>query len=369
MHRDGADARPAPDRPVPARSVLVTGGAGFIGSHFVHAYGAAHPSDRVVVLDALTYAGRRDRLTALEEQGAITFVHGDICDAPLVAGLFAAHDITHVVHFAAESHVDRSIAGPDAFVRTNVWGTQVLLEAARGAWFAHGAWRAGVRFHQVSTDEVYGALEPGEAPFTERSPYRPSSPYSASKAAADHLVRAAGRTYGLPYSVSHCANNYGPHQHPEKLIPFMVRQALRGRPLPLYGDGAQTREWIHVDDHNRMLLRLLTDDACDGVTLNLGGGPERANARTVGLVCEAIDALFAADGALTARFPECPAAGGRSCRTLVTHVADRPGHDRRYALDISAYVARFGPPVLIPFERGLAETVAFEVGRAARSPG
>ncbi len=344
-----------------SRSLLITGGAGFIGANFVHAWCAAFPRDRVVVLDALTYAGRRRTLAALEARGAIEFVHGDITDAPLVAHLFAAHDLTHVVNFAAESHVDRSIAEPDAFIRTNVWGTHVLLEAARSAWCAGGTWRQGVRFHQISTDEVYGALEPGDAPFTEQHPYRPSSPYSASKAAADHLVRAAGRTYGLPYSISHCANNYGPYQYPEKLIPFMVRQVLRGAPLTLYGDGRQTREWLHVHDHNAMLLHLLTDARGEGTSLNLGGQTECANVDVVQMICAQVDALFATDPTLAGRFPGCPAARGVPCASLVTHVADRPGHDRRYALDASAYVARFGTPSRIPFAEGLAATVAWSV--------
>jgi len=344
-----------------ARAVLVTGGAGFIGANFVHAYCAAHPHDRVVVLDALTYAGRRATLAPLEQRGAITFVHGDITDAPLVARLFAEHDVAHVVNFAAESHVDRSIAAPDAFIRTNVWGTHVLLEAARAAWCQGGTWRDGVRYHQISTDEVYGALAAGDAPFTEQHAYRPSSPYSASKAAADHLVRAAGRTYGLPYSISHCANNYGPYQYPEKLIPFMVQRALTGAPLTLYGDGRQTREWVHVHDHNAMLLRVLDDPRCEGLSLNLGGQMEQANADVVKQLCAQLDTLFADDPALVRRFPDCPAARGVPCASLVMHVADRPGHDRRYALDTTAFVARFGTPSLIPFAEGLAETVSWNV--------
>lgn len=343
------------------RSLLVTGGAGFIGANFVHWWASNHPDDRMVVLDALTYAGDRTRLAPLEARRAVTFVHGDIADRPLVESLLVQHAVTHVVHFAAESHVDRSIATPDAFVRTNVWGTHVLLEAVRAVWCRDGQWRPGVRFHQVSTDEVFGSLEPGATPFTERSPCAPSSPYSASKAAADHFVRAAGRTYGLPYSISYAANNYGPFQYPEKLIPFMVRQALAGAPLPLYGDGEQTREWLHVRDHNAMLAQVLLADDAAGESYNLGGQTECTNREVVQRLCAHLDARFAAEPALAARYPDCPAARGQACATLIRHVTDRPGHDRRYALDTGKYTQRFGPPALTPFESGLAETVAWLV--------
>ena len=345
------------------RALLVTGGAGFIGSHFVEQWGAAHPHDRVVVLDALTYAGRRAWLAAPEARGAIVFVHGDVTDAALVRDVMHTHAITHVVHFAAESHVDRSIATPDPFVRTNVWGTHVLLEAARACWSLDGSVRPEVRFHHVSTDEVYGALAPGAPAFTEETAYRPSSPYSASKAAADHLVRAAGRTYGLPWSITHSANNYGPRQYPEKLIPSMVRRALRGEPMPLYGDGQQTREWLHVHDHNAMLASVLLAPDMAGQSVNLGTAVERTNLDVVTMVCDALDAWFAdaAHHALAARFASCPAARGTSCRSLITHVADRPGHDRRYALDASLYARRFGPPPTRLFEEGLRETVRWAV--------
>ena len=343
-------------------AVLVTGGAGFIGANFVQHWCDARPHDRVLVLDLLTYAGDRARLAALESQGALTFVHGDITDGELVRDLLRQHDISLVVNFAAESHVDRSIAAPDAFVRTNVWGTHVLIESARSVWRHEGRWREGVRFHQVSTDEVFGALEPGDAPFTEQRAYNPSSPYSASKAAADHFVRAAGRTYGLPFTISHCANNYGPYQHAEKLIPHMVRRALSGESLPLYGDGAQTREWLHVHDHNAMLTPLLLAEDITGESFNLGGQAERTNADVVRLICEHLDARFTAEPELAERYPRCPSARGVSCRSLITHVADRPGHDRRYALDSSKFVSRFGAPRLMPFEQGLAATIDWYVG-------
>ena len=345
------------------RSLLITGGAGFIGANFVRYWCEHYASDRVVVLDALTYAGDRTRLADLEARGAISFVHGDIGDGALVRLLLVQHGITHVVHLAAESHVDRSIASAEAFVRTNVWGTHTLLEAVRDVWHSAGVWREGVRFHQVSTDEVFGALAPHEAPFTEASRYQPSSPYAASKAAADHFVRAAGRTYGLPYTISHCANNYGPHQYPEKLIPLMVRRALRGESLPLYGDGAQTREWLHVHDHSRQLAQLLLAPDIVGQSFNLGSRTERTNAEVVRLICAHLDARFAADTSLAVRYPNCPSARGVSCATLVQHVADRPGHDRRYALDMTKYVERFGRTGMVEFEVGLGATIDWYLER------
>jgi dTDP-glucose 4,6-dehydratase len=338
------------------RILLVTGGAGFLGANFVQHWVSRHPGDRVVVLDALTYAGCRDTLAPLESAGRIMFVHGDILSAPLVQALFATHGVDHVVHFAAESHVDRSIAGPEAFVRTNVLGTHVLLEAARAAWCTSGLWRAGVRFHHISTDEVFGALDPHAAPVTEAAPYRPSSPYSASKAAADHLVRAYGHTYGLPYTISHCANNYGPYQFPEKLIPHMIVRALHGRPLPVYGDGRQRREWLHVHDHCVHLEALLLANVTSA-SFNIGGQAEVENIDVVRQLCAQLDAAFAADATLATRFPDCPAAHGASCVTLITHVTDRPGHDRRYALDAGALRALVGALPLRTVRDGLADTV------------
>ncbi|MBY0490078.1 MAG: dTDP-glucose 4,6-dehydratase [Gemmatimonadaceae bacterium] len=348
------------------RSLLVTGGAGFMGSHFVHYWAEHHAGDRLVVLDALTYAGNRTSLANLEASGRVVFVHGDVCDRELVSAVLRAHDVTTVVHFAAESHVDRSIASADAFVRTNVWGTQVLLDAVRDAWCEQGAWRSGVRFHQISTDEVYGDLAPGAAPFTEASLYRPSSPYSASKAAADHFVRAAGRTHGLPYSISHCANNYGPRQYPEKLIPLMLTHALHGKPLPIYGSGLQQREWIYVNDHSAAVESILLADVA-GESFNIGSGRECTNLELVRALCAELDARFAADAALRARYPECPAARGSACAALVTHVADRPGHDMRYALDATKLRERVGWRAAESLETGLRRTVeAFLSGAGAQ---
>jgi len=242
------------------RKLLITGGAGFIGGNFVHYWLREHPGDCVVVLDALTYAGNLATLSVFDGDDRLHFVRGDVADRDVVARTIHDHGIETIVHFAAESHVDRSIVEPGAFVRTNVVGTQVLLDAARAAWRDSERWRPGVRFHQVSTDEVYGSLEPNDPPFTERTPYSPNSPYAASKAASDHLVRAYHHTYGLPVTISNCSNNYGPYQFPEKLIPLMIVNALAGKPLPVYGDGRQVRDWLYVEDHCVAIDRILGAD-------------------------------------------------------------------------------------------------------------
>ncbi len=336
--------------------VLVTGGAGFIGGNFVHYWNREHADDRVIVLDALTYAGNRSTLAALEASSAITFVHGDVTDAALVSRLVDEHAVDVIVHFAAESHVDRSIVEPGAFVRTNVIGTQVLLDAARSAWYRSGAWAPNKRFHHVSTDEVYGSLGPGDPPFSESSPYSPNSPYAASKAAADHLVRSYRHTYGLPASISNCSNNYGPYQFPEKLIPLLIVNALNGKPLPIYGDGKQVRDWLYVEDHCAAIDRILGADAV-GRTFNVGGRAEHENLHIVREVCAFIDARVGGDGSLCERFPECPAARRSRCDELVSHIRDRPGHDRRYAIDASLLSSslRFSPRESL--RTGLARTV------------
>lgn len=293
---------------------LVTGGAGFIGANFVR-LAAAERDARLVVLDALTYAGNLRNIADLIEAGRVTFVKGDICDDALVQGIFDQYSIDAVVHFAAESHVDRSILGPRPFIRTNVEGTCVLLEAARRRWQGAGE---GRRFLHVSTDEVYGSLSPGEPAFTEVNTYRPNSPYSASKAAADHLARAWSHTFGLPVLVSNCSNNYGPWQFPEKLIPLMILNAIEGRELPIYGDGRQVRDWLHVEDHCRALLVLLERGSV-GQTYVVGGECERTNIDIVRMVCREVDRL-------------CGRPIGES-EKLIRHVTDRPGHDRRYAMN------------------------------------
>lgn len=312
------------------RRVLVTGGMGFIGSNFVRLLLAERPEWRVCNLDLLTYAANPENLAgvveAAEAAGRYRFVRGDVADPEVVSGLLARERFDAVVHFAAESHVDRSIASAAPFVRTNVVGTQVLLDAAR----AHGV----RRFVHVSTDEVYGDLEPNEPPFTEETPLRPSSPYSASKAASDHLVLAYHRTHGMDVVVTRCSNNYGPYQFPEKLIPLMLVNALEGRPLPVYGTGENVRDWIHVEDHCRGVLAAL-EEGLPGRVYNFGGGSERRNLDVVREIARA-------------------AGAGEE---LVCFVTDRPGHDRRYAIDYSRARAELGWEPARTFEAGLAETV------------
>ena len=294
-------------------ALLITGGAGFIGTNYVrHVVGKTDAE--VVVLDALTYAGNLANLRELVEGRQITFVKGDICDADLVAEVFEKHAVEQVVHFAAESHVDRSILGPGAFLRTNVHGTFVLLEAARKAWGE----RDGTRFLHVSTDEVYGSLETDDPPFAEDSPYRPNSPYSASKAAADHLARAWHKTYGLPVVITNCSNNYGPWQFPEKLIPLVILNAHDGKELPVYGDGMQVRDWLHVEDHC-VALHAVLEGGAPGRTYVIGGNCERPNLEIVQRICDVVDE----------RLGRVPG----TAQELIRHVTDRPGHDRRYALD------------------------------------
>ncbi|MEP6764837.1 MAG: dTDP-glucose 4,6-dehydratase [Gemmatimonadaceae bacterium] len=338
------------------RSLLITGGSGFIGGNFVHYWTQKYPADHVVVLDALTYAGNLATLGKLCEEGRACFVHGDITDVGLVQNIFEQHGVDTVVHFAAETHVDRSIVDSSAFVRTNVLGTQVLLDAARRSWFVDGNWRDSVRFHHISTDEVYGALGPTDPPFTELTPYSPSSPYAASKAGADHLVRAYAHTYGLPITISNCSNNYGPYQFPEKLVPLMIVNALHGRALPIYGDGLQIRDWLHVEDHCVAIDRIIHANVT-GETFNIGGRSEHRNIDIVRMICALIDARFADDTFLSTRFPRCPAARGVSTATLMTHVADRPGHDRRYAIDPSRIAKKLAFEPTQTLATGLRHTV------------
>ena len=325
---------------------LVTGGAGFIGGNFV--LDAVASGVRVVTLDALTYAGNRDTLAALESNPLHAFVHGDIGDRALVARLLAEHRPDAIVHFAAESHVDRSIDGPAAFVQTNVVGTLALLECARDHWRGlEGPAREAFRFLHVSTDEVYGTLGATGA-FTEATPYAPNSPYSASKAASDHLVRAFHHTYGLPVLTTNCSNNYGPYQFPEKLIPLVILKALAGQPLPVYGDGRQVRDWLYVGDHVAAIRRVLAAGR-PGEVYNVGGEAERENLQVVHAVCDLLDARV-------------PAARPR--RELVTFVADRPGHDRRYAIDCSKLKRELGWAPSLAFEAGLARTVDWYLANA-----
>jgi len=342
-------------------SVLITGGAGFIGQNLVHSWRAARPDDRLVVVDAMTYAANIRSLEPLIADASILFVKGDIRDAAMIGRLFAEHGFSRVLHLAAESHVDRSIVDPEAFLATNVLGTFTLLKEALAAWRASSMVEAA-RFLHVSTDEVYGSLEAADPAFSESSPYRPNSPYAASKAASDHLVRSYIATYGLPALITNCSNNYGSYQHPEKLIPLMIIHALEGKPLPIYGDGSNVRDWLHVTDHCRALMAVIERGRI-GETYNVGGGNERNNRDVVGLICDIIDRAFIGDPALAARFPSCPAASKRSCRTLIGYVTDRPGHDHRYAIDATKLSHELGERSSIGFEAGLDETVRWYLDR------
>lgn len=329
--------------------ILVTGGAGFIGSNFVLDW-LARSDEPVVNLDKLTYAGNLDNLAALDGDPRHLFVHGDIGDADLVAGLLARHQPRALLHFAAETHVDRAIAGPAQFIATNVNGSFTLLETVRAWWQAlGGAARRDFRFLHVSTDEVYGSLAPGEAAFTESTPYAPNNPYAASKAASDHLVRAYGHTYGLPVLTTNCSNNYGPYQFPEKLIPLMIARARAGQPLPVYGDGLQVRDWLYVGDHCAALRRVL-EAGRPGETYNIGGRNELANLEVVRTVCAILDEL-------------APQAGSHAAQ--IAHVADRPGHDRRYAIDAGKIESELGWTPAESFASGIRKTVAWYLEHAS----
>jgi dTDP-glucose 4,6-dehydratase len=333
-------------------SLLVTGGAGFIGTNFVHYWREHHPRDEIVVLDALTYAGNKANLDGVPD---IRFVQGDIRDYDLVKRLLVDHQIDTLVHFAAESHVDRSINGPDVFIDSNVNGTHALLKAAKTVWLDAGLGKPH-RFHHVSTDEVYGSLGPSDPPFTETTPYAPNSPYSASKAASDHLVRAYHHTYGLQVTTSNCSNNYGPYQYPEKLIPLFILNALHGNLLRIYGDGMNVRDWLYVEDHCRG-IELILQKGRVGEVYNIGGGAELPNLTVIDLLCEAVDAAFAADPGLAQRFPNAHASNGKPTSSLKTYVKDRLGHDRRYAIDERKIRSELGYVAENSFDDGLAKTV------------
>ena len=331
--------------------ILVTGGAGFIGSNFVLDW-LAGGGEPVVNLDALTYAGNLHNLDGLRGDARHVFVHGQIGDRALVDRLLAEHRPRAVVHFAAESHVDRSILGPEEFLRTNVYGTFTLLESARGHWSGlPDAEKAAFRFLHVSTDEVYGSLAAGAPAFTEDHVYEPNSPYSASKAASDHLVRAWHHTYGLPVLTTNCSNNYGPYHFPEKLIPLMIVNALAGKPLPVYGDGQQVRDWLYVADHCSAIRRVLEAGRL-GETYNIGGWNEKTNLQIVHTVCDLLDGLS-------------PRADGQAYRTQITHVKDRPGHDRRYAIDARKIERELGWRPAETFETGIRKTVAWYLAHPA----
>ncbi|MDH5856556.1 dTDP-glucose 4,6-dehydratase [Lampropedia aestuarii] len=331
--------------------ILVTGGAGFIGANFVLDW-IAQMGEPVVTLDKLTYAGNRANLAALEGDGRHTFVQGDITDGALLEQLLAQHQPRAIVHFAAESHVDRSIHGPEDFIQTNVIGTFRLLEAARSYWNGlQDQAKAAFRFLHVSTDEVYGSLAPEAPAFTEQHAYEPNSPYSASKAASDHLVRAWFHTYGLPVLTTNCSNNYGPLHFPEKLIPLVITNALAGKPLPIYGDGQQIRDWLFVKDHCSGIRRVLEAGQL-GETYNIGGHNEMANIDIVKRICALLDELR-------------PRADGQGYATQITFVKDRPGHDRRYAIDASRMQNELGWQPAETFDSGIRKTVQWYLDNAA----
>lgn len=326
------------------KNVLVTGGAGFIGSNFIRHILSAETDIRVVNLDALTYAGSLENLREVEGDARYSFVQGNIKDQTLVEQLLQARTIDTVVHFAAESHVDRSILGPRPFMETNMMGTFFMLEAVRKIWLEQRLISLeDVRFHHISTDEVFGSLASKEPAWTEESLYAPSSPYAASKAASDHLVRSYGQTYGLPYTVTNCSNNYGPYQFPEKMIPLMILNALEGKPLPVYGDGGHVRDWLHVADHCEAIQLVLTKGSI-GSTYNIGGGNQPANVEIVEMICGILDEML-------------PDSAHKPYKNLIRFVRDRPGHDRRYALDTSRITHDLGWRPRFSFAEGLASVI------------
>ncbi|STQ75199.1 dTDP-glucose 4,6-dehydratase [Grimontia hollisae] len=355
------------------QNLLVTGGAGFIGANFVHYWLKHHVNGKVVVLDALTYAGNKANLDIVANNENMVFVHGNICDTNLVETLLKEYKLDTIVHFAGESHVDRSISAPDAFIETNIIGTYSLLKAAKKVWIdeptARGEAVIPHRFHHVSTDEVYGTLKPNDPAFTETTPYAPNSPYSASKAAADHLVRAYHHTYGMDVTTSNCSNNYGPYHFPEKLIPLIITNILYNKPLPIYGDGQQIRDWLYVEDHARG-IELVLKEGRSGENYNIGGNIEWTNIDIVHVICQLMNEYFtgayslfepsslnlsASD--LHKKYPKAISASKGKCETLITFVADRAGHDRRYAIDATKTNYELGYKPVESFETGIRKTV------------
>lgn len=341
------------------RKLLVTGGAGFIGANFVHYWKRTHPQDFILVLDALTYAGNASSIESLGAGPGFAFIQGDIRDTDLVERSLRENEIDTIVHFAAESHVDRSIHGPDVFIDTNVVGTHSLLKAARAVWLEAGSGLPH-RFHHVSTDEVYGSLDWDDPGFHERTPYSPNSPYSASKASSDHLVRAYHHTYGLQTTTTNCSNNYGPYQFPEKLVPLFLLNILRGKELPVYGDGKNVRDWLFVEDHCRGIEAVLESDVV-GEVYNIGGKCEIANLDLVEQICMTVDAAFSSDAALADRFPNAPQVKGEEARSLIRYVKDRPGHDRRYAIDTTKIETALAFQPAWEISSGLQETFSWYV--------
>jgi dTDP-glucose 4,6-dehydratase len=331
------------------KNILVTGGAGFIGSNFIRYLLGINPDVSIVNLDLLTYAGSLENLKDLPGAERHVFVKGDVADPALVAGILTHHKIDTIVHFAAETHVDRSILGPAQFIQTNIIGTFTLLDAARKYWLEEkGIPLENARFHHISTDEVFGSLSPTDPPFSEKTPYDPRSPYSASKASSDHLVRAYFHTYGLPVTISNCTNNYGPYQFPEKVIPLMITNALSGKPLPIYGDGQQVRDWLYVQDHCDAILRIISHGK-PGDTYAVGGDNQPPNLTLVKQICSILDELF-------------PESVNTPHEKLIQFVADRPGHDRRYDMDISKIHNELGWQPKESLGSGLTRTVQWYAG-------
>ncbi|MFA0426718.1 dTDP-glucose 4,6-dehydratase [Vibrio sp. 10N.222.51.C5] len=364
------------------RNILVTGGAGFIGANYVLYWLETNPQDNVVVLDALTYAGNKANLDSAVQNLNFTFVHGDICDTILIEKLLTEHKLDTIVHFAAESHVDRSITGPDAFIETNILGTYSLLKAAKKVWIdepkSKGKSPISHRFHHVSTDEVYGTLSATDPAFTEETAYAPNSPYSASKAASDHLVRAYHHTYGLEVTTSNCSNNYGPYHFPEKLIPLIITNILFNKALPIYGDGQQIRDWLYVTDHARG-IELVLNKGRIGENYNIGGHNEWANIDIVNVVCKLMNEAFTgistgsssslatldfplSNAELKEKFPLAVAASEGKSESLITYVTDRAGHDRRYAIDATKTNNELGYQPVESFETGIRKTVEWYLG-------
>jgi dTDP-glucose 4,6-dehydratase len=326
------------------QNLLITGGAGFIGSNFIRHIQEQAPQVNIVNLDLLTYAGSHENLHDLLHPEKHILVEADICDQALIEKLLHEHNIDTIVHFAAESHVDRSLKGPSAFVQTNIVGTFSLLEAARKVWLQEKKLNESqVRFHHISTDEVYGSLEPGDPAFEETTPYAPNSPYAASKASSDHLVRSYAHSFGLPITISNCSNNYGPYQFPEKLIPLMILNALTGKPLPIYGDGMQIRDWLYVEDHCEAIWAILNKGKI-GESYNIGGGNQPANIEIVTTICKILDI-------------EVPSTQFRPHDQLIEYVTDRPGHDRRYAMNIEKIKQELGWKPKVDLQEGLQKTI------------